>query len=344
MKKPESKKSNKVFLKWALKLNLRIERRKITMSQLKLIITRGCPGSGKSTWAKSEIAKDPLSWLRLNNDDLRASFNGSVFSGEYEKLIRETRQFLIRNALKRDLNVIVDNVNASTRNWEEACKLAKESNKNVQVFEKLFYVELEEALERNAQRQGSARVPDEVIKKFWKELGGKQFRFSNAKVEVFTQQNHLTDRIVAPMEQEENLPRAVVFDNDGTISLIHADRSPYDASTCDQDMPHPHVIECMRLYFRAGYQILFVSGREEKDREPTERFYQKHFPEVTYQLYMRPTGDQRKDVIIKEEIFNNHIKDKYYIAGWFDDRLQIVQWLYGNGFPVFRVGDPEANF
>ena len=100
----------------------------------------------------------------------------------------------------------------------------------------------------------------------------------------------------------------------------------------------------MRLYHKAGYKILFVSGREEKDRAPTERFYQKHFPEVEYELYMRPTGSMEKDVIIKGRIYNENIKGRYFVAGWFDDRLQIVQWLFKEGFPVFRVNDPEASF
>lgn len=311
---------------------------------LKIILTRGAPASGKSTWAKAEIAKEPLIWLRINNDDLRSTFNGSVFSGDYEKLIRETRNFLIREGIKRDLNIILDNVNSSKRNWDDVCKIAQEANKDIQVLEKLFYTDLEELLERNAKREGTARVPDEVVKKFFKDLGGKQFKFSNAKVEIFTRRSRSADRIVQPMQQDESLTRAVIFDNDGTISLIHSGRSPYDASTCDLDAPHPHVIECMKLYYDAGYKILFVSGREEKDRAPTERFYQKHFPHVQYKLYMRPTGDMRKDVIIKEEIFNNHIKPKYFIAGWFDDRLQVSKWVYESGLPLFRVNDPEANF
>lgn len=314
------------------------------MSQLKIILTRGAPASGKSTWAKQEISRDPLNWLRINNDDLRATFNGSVFSGDYEKLIRETRNFLIKEGIRRGLNIILDNVNASSRNWDDVVKLAKDANKNIQVLEKLFYVELDELLERNAKREGAARVPDDIVKKFWKDLGGKQFKFSNAKVEIFTQRAKAVDRVIEPMKQDESLPRAVIFDNDGTISLIHSGRSPYDASTCDLDAPHPHVIECMKLYYNAGYKILFVSGREDKDRAPTERFYKKYFPEVQYELFMRATNDLRKDVIIKEEIFLNQIKPKYFVAGWFDDRLQVSKWVYESGLPLFRVNDPEANF
>src|SRR5258708_3495525 len=310
----------------------------------KIITLKGAPSSGKSTWAKTEIAKDPLNYLHINNDDLRGSFNGSVFSADYEKLITDTRNFLILEGLKRNLNIIVDNVNANNRHWKTTCEIDKNINKEVMVIEKLFYVDLDELLDRNSTREGSARVPDGVVKKFFMALGGKQFKFSKPKVETFTKQGYINERFVEPLKQDKTLKHCAVFDNDGSISLVHPGRSPYDASTCDQDLPHTHVIECMKLYYSAGYKILFVSGREEKDRAPTERFYQKHFPEVEYELFMRPTGNREKDVIIKERIYNEHIKCKYFISAWFDDRLQIVKWLYENGFPVFRVNNPEADF
>lgn len=304
---------------------------------------KGIPGSGKSTWAKTEIAKDPDNWVRINNDDLRAMMNNSVWSVEYEKLITDTRNYLIRDALKRNKNIIIDNLNLNKRHFEDTCKIAKSVNTDVQIIEKPFYIELEEAIERDSKREGKAKVGEAVIQKWWKESGGKQFKFYKNRIETFIATKGMNKNI-KPMIQDEKLPRAVIFDNDGTISLIHSGRSPYDASTCDLDEPHNHVIECMKLYYNSGYKILFVSGREDKDRVPTEKFYQQYFPEVKYKLFMRKTGDMRKDVIIKEEIFNEYIKDTYFVAGWFDDRLQVSKWVYEQGLPLFRVNDPESNF
>ena len=68
---------------------------------IKCIVCVGAPACGKSTWAKAEVAKDPSNWVRINNDDIRAMTNGSVWSADYEKLIGETRNFLIREAFKR---------------------------------------------------------------------------------------------------------------------------------------------------------------------------------------------------------------------------------------------------
>ena len=37
----------------------------------KLILTRGIPASGKSTWAKAWVQEDPQRRVRVNRDDLR---------------------------------------------------------------------------------------------------------------------------------------------------------------------------------------------------------------------------------------------------------------------------------
>jgi predicted kinase len=311
---------------------------------LKIILTKGAPASLKSTWAKSEIAKEPLNWLRINNDEIRAMSNGSVWSADYEKLIRETRNFLIKEGVKRGLNIILDNVNSSKRNWEDVCKIAKESGKDIQVLEKFFYADLDVLLERNAKREGVARVPDEAIKKFFKDLGGKQFATYRPKVEIFVKRTTAADRIVEPMQQDETKERAIICDLDGTLATI-GNRTPYDASNCDLvDIPKEMTVETVRLYYSAGYKIIFCSGRMEKDRAPTMRFIEKCLPEIEYQLLMRKDNDQRKDAIAKEEIFNESIKEKYWVRLVLDDRISVCRLWHNMGLNLFRVGDPDADF
>jgi predicted kinase len=310
--------------------------------QRKIFLTVGIPSSGKSTWAKEEVAKDPLNTLRLNNDDLRATFNGSVWSSEYEKIIEATRNFLIEKGLKTGKNIIIDNLNLAPKHFSQTCEIVKKCNVDAMVIEKHFYISLEEALERNSKRTGTARLDDKVIEKWWKTSGKEMFKHYKPKVEVFAPK--LGSKVWRPLEQDTGLPAAIVVDNDGTICLPHPGRNVYDASTSDLDIPHAHVIECVRNYFKLGYKVLFVSGREEKDRAPTERFYQKHLPEVKYELFMRPSGNKEKDVLIKERIFEEQIRGKYKVCAWIDDRLQICRWVYENGLPLFRVGSPDADF
>jgi predicted kinase len=47
---------------------------------LKVILTVGIPCSGKSTWSKSEVQKDPTGTVRINRDDLRIMMNNYVYS------------------------------------------------------------------------------------------------------------------------------------------------------------------------------------------------------------------------------------------------------------------------
>jgi hypothetical protein len=59
---------------------------------------------------------------------------------------------------------------------------------------------------------------------------------------------------------------------------------------------------------------------------------------------MRPEGSGDKDTVVKLAIFNEYIRDNYYVRGVFDDRLMVAKLWHEMGLPLFRVGDPEANF
>ena len=45
---------------------------------LKIIITRGIPGSGKTTWAK-DVVKENSNYIRINRDDLRIMLIGKWY-------------------------------------------------------------------------------------------------------------------------------------------------------------------------------------------------------------------------------------------------------------------------
>jgi len=71
-------------------------------------------------------------------------------------------------------------------------------------------------------------------------------------------------------------------------------------------------------------------------REETMRWLEDN--DIVFdQLYMRATDDTRKDSIVKQEIYDKHIKDKYNVVFVFDDRPQVVQMWRDNGLFVFDV-------
>jgi len=52
---------------------------------------------------------------------------------------------------------------------------------------------------------------------------------------------------------------------------------------------------------------------------------------------MRKSKDNRKDSIVKEEIYRKHIFPFYYIQFVLDDRNQVVDHLRELGLTVFQV-------
>src|SRR5579885_1813600 len=124
-----------------------------------MILTKGLPASGKSTYAKELLKKEPGRWKRVNRDDLRAMLDDSVWSESNEKYVVALQEHVIRTALNAGVNVIVDNTHLVPRTLQKMHDIAA-SVGDVKVIEKAFNCTVQEALTRNALRQGVARVPD----------------------------------------------------------------------------------------------------------------------------------------------------------------------------------------
>ena len=147
------------------------------------------------------------------------------------------------------------------------------------------------------------------------------------------------------------MKKAIICDLDGTLALKHDGRSWYDASTSDLDNPNEPVLALLRFVQEANWhglnqeqncQIIFLSGRQEKDREPTEKFLEKHRLN-RYPLFMRTTDDFRNDTIIKKELYEENIKGKYEILFVLDDRnsekCPVVDMWRELGLACFQVAD-----
>lgn len=141
-----------------------------------------------------------------------------------------------------------------------------------------------------------------------------------------------------PNGNSSPLPACVIFDLDGTFAFL-GDRSPYDASRAEGDEVNAavnFVYQAIRIG-KPETAILLVSGREERWRPETERWLAKHG--VTYEgLFLRRTGDRRKDVIVKREIYEGHIAGRYAVQVVFEDRDQVVRlWRDDLKLPCFQV-------
>jgi len=324
--------------------------RKKISKMLKIILTVGIPACGKSTWSKEEVKKAPEKVTRINRDDLRTMMSNYHFSDANEKLVTSTKEFLLRQALRYGRDVIIDETNLNRRNFDDVVKIVKDMNLDCMVMEKPFYVELDEAIARDKERQGAGYVGESVVQKFWKKSGGKQHKHYKPRVEICQRQ---TEASVAAAEIsfKSHLPTAIVCDLDGTISLFNSKRSdgsvdvrhskahtrsPYDASKSDEDMLNEPVALVIEAMFNAGHHIIFCSGREDTYREQTERFLKKHL-NIQYTLLMRKGEDLRKDSIIKSEIYDGHIAPNYNVLFVLDDRNQVVDLWRSKGLSCWQV-------
>lgn len=283
----------------------------------KVILMRGLPGSGKSTYAKKMVEEFPNSYKRINRDDLRMMFDNGIVTNGNEKFVKQVRDILILKALEDGKHVIVDDTNLSDKNFVRISQLVQQFNKEnsdcVTVEIKEMETTLEECIERDAQRE--KKVGEKVIKNMHRQ-------FFNSSV-IYSDQNQI-------------LPKAIICDLDGTLALMNG-RNPFDAARCDEDLLNVPVANTLKNYHQLGYKIILLSGREEKYKAPTLRFLEMY--EIKFdELLMRKTSDNRKDSIIKKEIFAEHIQDKYFIEFVLDDRNQVVDmWRNDLKLPCFQV-------
>ena len=114
-------------------------------------------------------------------------------------------------------------------------------------------------------------------------------------------------------------------------------RGPYDWLKVDSDDPDENVLNLVRT-LSLFYKVIFLSGRSAEARVKTKDWLDIYYGQEYEMLLMRGSGDFRKDNIIKEEIYRNHIKGKYYIEAVFDDRDQVVNmWREQLGLKCLQV-------
>lgn len=285
----------------------------------KYILTKGLQGSGKSTWAKKEVAKDPHNNIRICRDDFRHMLNGYVFDSNIENIITKYRNDMIFYFLDKGYSVIVDETGLNPKTQKDLELIGRQLNIPLKIQD-FTDVTLETCIERDSKRENP--VGKKVITEFY-------YKYIYKRKE--------------PPVCNPNLPSCVICDLDGTLAIIEGLRNPYDASKCDEtDLINETVHDLLELAYKDGSHIIFVSGREERYREPTIRFLDKcqfSFGN-NYNLFMRRTNDPRKDWIIKEEIYKKEIEEKYSVRFLCDDRKQVIDNLWRKlGFCVFNVGD-----
>jgi len=296
----------------------------------KILILVGAPGSGKSTFARYFLRTED-NWIRVNRDDFRLmQFGDSLMIPFYEERISKMVEASVLTLLKSDTNVIIDATNTSLRTIQDMIHTYTEY---ADISFKVFDLPVDELVKRCDKRyeETGKFISKSVVERNVANLKHTLEKFDFApiprKVQVAT---------TSYATQDKNLPKAVICDLDGTLSLLNG-RDPYNAATCDNDLLNEPVAAALKMAKQQGYQVILLSGREDKFREPTVRFLDKH--QIGYDLLlMRTSNDFRKDNIIKRELFEGEIQGKYFVEFLLDDRNQVVDmWRKDLHLPCFQV-------
>lgn len=284
----------------------------------KAVICVGLPASGKSTWAKAYCINNDK-WHRVNRDDLR-NMLGKYMNQKREDLVTDIEVATVESILNKEENVIIDNTNLNPKVLEFWQNFFYENKVQFQIKD-FTDISVEECIKRDSLRL------DKVGERVIRDMHRKYLKLK---------EDHSHE-----IKQDVTLPHAIICDLDGTLALF-GNKNPYERDFINDEL-NKAVNTCIKLYVASGRQLILFSGRSSKYLQETQLWLHNNGVEY-HTLKMREEGDNRKDSIVKKEMFDNIVKDKYYIDFVLDDRLQVCRLWYSLGLPIFRVGDPDADF
>lgn len=287
----------------------------------KIQILIGVSGSGKSTYTTNFLKKNQ-GWVRVNRDDIRRQLVGSLTQDYYrrsdltfmEDLVSDVQHEQMRLFLLQGLNVIVDNTNLKQKYVKE---IVDKYNHLADIEFKLFEEKENVLLERLKEREGENYRTDYIYDQL------KQFR----EISKVYKNGQYLPKTYPQVANDPDLPKCIISDLDGTLCLF-GDKNPYSRDFENDELNKPvWTIIKNYLFKNDPGKVIFFSGRDSKYRKQTLEFLTKNcsINEDYFTLYMRDEGDKRKDSIIKTEMYDKYIKDKYCVQFVIDDRLQVCE-------------------
>lgn len=297
-------------------------------------VMTGLPASGKTTAARELVAAAGGRCRRVSLDDLRAMFDpgseGRGWSRAAERSVLAVQDASVRETIAAGFDVVVDNTHLTPR-VPGRLKAAVAGRARFVVHD-FTGVPLQECLRRDAAR--ARPVGDAVIRR----LAARHARAVRAGWRLTAAWLEDTAALAGaePYTPGASLPSAVLCDIDGTLAL-GAHRHPYDFTRCGQDGLNGPVRDALIAFRQThGDRIVLLSGRSEDFRAVTRAWLATH--EVPYdELWMRPSGDLRRDDVVKAELFDAYVRHRYRVRVGLDDRDRVVAVWRRLGLPAWQV-------
>jgi predicted kinase len=283
---------------------------RVTTSGLKMgkvIMLKGLPGSGKTTWAKEQMQDNVH---RVNKDDLRAMLDDGKHSNNNEKTVLKIRDEIVEHYLSHGHTIIVDDTNLAEKHTQRLRKLA---DKHDAVFEIVSFtdVPLQTCLERNVERANP--VPEKVIR------------------DMYNRYIRKAPKYVYPMPLS-NKPQCIIVDIDGTLAHMEG-RSPFEWHKVGEDYPD---IPLRELLDELGWSVILLSGRSDECRKQTVSWLEDNdfcFDE----LHMRESGNNEPDTNLKWRMFREKVLPYWNPILVIDDRDCMVDMWRKNGVKCLQA-------
>lgn len=308
---------------------------------LTLTAMRGYSGSGKSTKAR-EIATETDAVV-VNRDYIRKMLLGEWWTGDKDDEDRVTvaETALVDAHLRAGTSVVVDATHLHAPFLRKWARLAAKRGADFEVVD--VHCDVAECQRR-------------VYERWSREMGSDSARYIDPKVVDQQAKRWPAAKwpeikapppfIVEPIDKREldGLPIAIIVDIDGTVAHHEGNRSPFDYSRVLTDKPDHTIIQLVRdwKFNHPNGNVLFVSGRDNTCYHDTEKWLQYHQVPVDW-LFMRPAdakdvhGGKLPDYVVKYDLFNFHIRDRFNVKFVLDDRDQVVDVWRRLGLKCLQV-------
>lgn len=322
---------------------------------------RGYAGSGKSTKAL-ELASQFDATICAADDYW---MHNGKYCFDVEKLPLAHGECFekFKKCVREGKNVIIDNTNLKFEDIQKYVDYLIINNNvskfiySVDILEVKFN-SIEKAIQHRSNREDGKNIPAErmyAMEKAFKKINAMSLFVSTYKNKIdfiFERRNQSNNFFENFYYDDPEKHPAIICDLDGTLALHKmmdgtSLRSPYDAAKSANDIINVAVARTLNALNCAGYHILFVTGREEKHREPTMEFIERvceKYSLISHELIMRDSGDNRSDAIVKNEIYCRYIEPHYNVLAVFDDRPRVVSMWRSLGLMVFDCNYLNEDF
>jgi predicted kinase len=309
-----------------------------------LIITRGLPGSGKTTYAKKWVGENTSLRARVNRDDLREILHGGAhgYPRELESSVTFAHQASVRALLMSGKDVIVDDMNLQNKQVKAWMKVANEAKAGFEVVD-FTNVTVGTCIDRDKSRflQGGRHVGEEYItKKYQQFIKGRPYPLPMPEEPAKAYRE--------PYVPPKSARKCILVDIDGTMALMNG-RGPFEWWRVGEDLPNQAIVDLVWAYYRSPWvkdvELIFMSGRDEVCRpETTKWLTELGFPVNQFtgiKLFMRPSlpdgVQQPADHVVKLALFDEHIRYNYNVQFVLDDRNQVVDMWRELGLTCLQV-------